>query len=190
MTFPALTGINTVTASATVRTDESASSTRRSALPGFYRDVKDALTRRGRNPGVRCGAHNRNQRHTCLANENFYIGRRVSTSRAVRRGIRNGNMRLGDCVRSGINKRKDSARRQAGKHRCRYYKLASPDVRGRLLGRKHNDQRNDKTNRQNRIILSSLHWSTSCERFSMGMTPRPALAKPIIEAAKKRCNRH
>jgi len=24
----------------------------------------------------------------------------------------------------------------------------------------------------------------------MGMTPRPALAKPIIEAAKKRCNRH
>src|SRR5437879_13157804 len=73
-------------------------------------------------------------------------------------------MSLVDLLGSGFNKLEDSARRQAGKHIACYDELAFVALCGRLLSRKdHSERKEHKTNCQKRIIVSSLHWSTSSE---------------------------
>src|SRR5207253_8123496 len=77
---------------------------RYAGLPSVYGYVKDALTRRRGDAGVRSLVHYGHQRHTCLSNQDLDVVRRSGTGVAIAAGIGYGDVGLSDFVRSSVDK--------------------------------------------------------------------------------------
>ena len=132
--------------------------------------MKDALTRRCADAGVRGLVHYGDQRYTCLSNQDLDIVRGGSSDMAVARGISNRNVGLGNAMWSSVNKRERSARRQTSKKRACRDKLTFVTMCRRLFlpeGRRRGQRSPDQPKQRGKTFGLSL--DTSCALFVSAM---------------------